>query len=152
MLVSTRTLAAVSLAKCSLWAQSRLPGGGHFGHVTIAEMASGGGGRLKSYKPLFKDIEETRREREEAGVQLRRRKRDEEVGARLLVSSGSKSPLFHSRSLPGCRRAYRHRMRHLANAYAIVYALHVKSHKDLGCTSARSLQQSDEIGNTMHCS
>lgn len=52
----------------------------HFGHVTI-EMASGGGDRLKSYKPLFKDIEVTRREREEAGVVLRRRKRNEEVGA-----------------------------------------------------------------------
>ena len=50
-------------------------------------MASGGGTeRLKSYKPLFKDIQETRREREEAGVQLRRRRRDEEVGARLVVS------------------------------------------------------------------
>ena len=44
-------------------------------------MASGGSGRLKSYKPLFKDIAVTRREREEAGVELRRRKRNEEVGA-----------------------------------------------------------------------
>lgn len=52
----------------------------HFGHVTI-EMASGGGDRLKSYKPLFKDIAVTRREREEEGVVLRRRKRNEEVGA-----------------------------------------------------------------------
>lgn len=95
-------------------------GGGHFGHVTIAEMASGGGGRLKSYKPLFKDIEETRREREEAGIQLRRRKRDEEVGARLLVSCGPKCTFT------------RRRMRHLASAYAILYALHVKNHKDLG--------------------
>lgn len=52
---------------------------GHFGHVTT-KMASGGD-RLKSYKPLFKDIKEARREREEEGVQLRRRMRDEEVGA-----------------------------------------------------------------------
>lgn len=60
-------------------------------------MASGGGDRLKSYKPLFKNIEETRREREEAGVQLRRRRRDEEVGVPLVVACGPPSAHFSGR-------------------------------------------------------
>lgn len=44
-------------------------------------MASGGGEyRLKSYKNKGQDIDEGRRRREEEGVQLRKAKREEQVG------------------------------------------------------------------------
>ena len=49
-------------------------------------MATGGSDRLKSYKPLFKDIVVARREREEAGVQLRRRMRNEEVSTYSMAN------------------------------------------------------------------
>lgn len=68
-------------------------------------MASGGGDRLKSYKPLFKDIKETRREREEAGVQLRRRRRDEEVGVPLVVACGPPSAHFSAEGAGTCVRS-----------------------------------------------
>ena len=37
------------------------------------------GNRLKNYKPIFKDIGESRRLRVEAGVKLRKDKREKEV-------------------------------------------------------------------------
>lgn len=53
-------------------------------------MASKGAGenRLKSYKTKGLDMEEGRRRREEEGIQLRRSKREEQVGYVYLGTCG----------------------------------------------------------------
>lgn len=48
--------------------------------ISLDEMASPGNDRMKSYKNKALNPQEMRRRREEEGIQLRKQKREEQVG------------------------------------------------------------------------
>lgn len=64
--------------------------------ISPDEMASPGNERMKSYKNKALNPQEMRRRREEEGIQLRKQKREEQVGASSSYAWTTESATLHS--------------------------------------------------------